>query len=501
MGESSACLLRSFSQPSQTSQESPEGDPLRRALTSSVSFGRFVSESLVWEKWSSFNQNRYLEEAEKYSKPGSVAEKKAYFEAHYKKIAARKAAPLLEQQSAAVDNTAVVNMLNGDHDDSPPTEMEPAQEHEHAKIEEVLAEDTIKTSVVFPVDANQQTLPKERTIESTQSKEVELATEHPIFVENEVETSNQFQVSMNSHDNIEVKTHSEDACIMGDSASSEKKEAALSSGKLSKHDKKSKTQSFTKSKIPIYPTKDGYLSTSKKTENQSLERKRSTPKSLHMSINFTSHAYDLNKISSPASKKNVDSRLFKGVAQTSKESSNQRTSTRASVSGISKRLSAVPQLNKERTNALLDQSVSCSTSRDRIPKSPLVHISKSKLTPESKAQPPAASSSFSLRSEERASKRKEFFQKLELKLNMTEAKEERHQSKHKKSILSCSPKIERKQASFEAHNNSSRPPWRLSTKTGGFRDAAIKNPWPLAYSAKSVTKKTMHENTSPNIQL
>ncbi|KAJ6689020.1 hypothetical protein OIU85_005435 [Salix viminalis] len=61
------------------------------ALQVSVSFGRFESDSLSWEKWSSFSQNKYLEEVEKCAAPGSVAEKRAYFEAHYKKIAARKA--------------------------------------------------------------------------------------------------------------------------------------------------------------------------------------------------------------------------------------------------------------------------------------------------------------------------------------------------------------------------------------------------------------------------
>ncbi|KAI3733853.1 hypothetical protein L6452_13311 [Arctium lappa] len=60
----------------------------------SISFGRFESESLSWEKRSSFSHNRYLEEVEKYSKPGSVTEKKAYFEAHFRRKA------LLKQSSS-----------------------------------------------------------------------------------------------------------------------------------------------------------------------------------------------------------------------------------------------------------------------------------------------------------------------------------------------------------------------------------------------------------------
>ncbi|KAF8091473.1 hypothetical protein N665_0445s0057 [Sinapis alba] len=86
MGES-ACLMQPFS------YAAPQGECLG-ALGQSVSFGRFMSEKLDWEKWSSFpTQNRYVAEAERYSKPGSVAQKKAFFEAHYKKLAAaRKAA-------------------------------------------------------------------------------------------------------------------------------------------------------------------------------------------------------------------------------------------------------------------------------------------------------------------------------------------------------------------------------------------------------------------------
>lgn len=76
------------------------------ALGESISFGRFMTESLSWEKWSTFSHNRYVEEAERYAKPGSVAQKKAFFEAHYKRIAAAKKAAaeaLIEQKAENTD--------------------------------------------------------------------------------------------------------------------------------------------------------------------------------------------------------------------------------------------------------------------------------------------------------------------------------------------------------------------------------------------------------------
>ncbi|KAG2295336.1 hypothetical protein Bca52824_042005 [Brassica carinata] len=111
MGES-ACLMQPFS------YAAPQGDSLG-ALGQSVSFGRFMSEKLDWEKWSSFpTQNRYVAEAERYSRPGSVAQKKAFFEAHYKKLAAaRKAAAeealLLQQQTSDVELLPFQEDING----------------------------------------------------------------------------------------------------------------------------------------------------------------------------------------------------------------------------------------------------------------------------------------------------------------------------------------------------------------------------------------------------
>lgn len=78
----------------------------------SVSFGRFMEEPLAWEKWSTFSRNRYVDEAKSYSKPGSVAQKKAYFEAHFKRMAALKAAALLEEQMKNNTNTDVNNYTN-----------------------------------------------------------------------------------------------------------------------------------------------------------------------------------------------------------------------------------------------------------------------------------------------------------------------------------------------------------------------------------------------------
>ncbi|CAE6203583.1 unnamed protein product [Arabidopsis arenosa] len=98
MGES-AVLFHSYSFAAPPSRnESHEDNPIH-ALSQSVSFGRFVTENLEWGKWSSFSHKKYVDEAEKFSQPGSVAQKKAFFEAHYKKIAEAKKAKALDESS------------------------------------------------------------------------------------------------------------------------------------------------------------------------------------------------------------------------------------------------------------------------------------------------------------------------------------------------------------------------------------------------------------------
>ncbi|KAF1873246.1 hypothetical protein Lal_00016392 [Lupinus albus] len=71
----------------------------------SISFGRFENEPLCWERRSSFSHNRYLEEVEKCSKPGSVTEKKAYFEAHFKKKGLRGIIPSAGQERSDISTS------------------------------------------------------------------------------------------------------------------------------------------------------------------------------------------------------------------------------------------------------------------------------------------------------------------------------------------------------------------------------------------------------------
>ncbi|CAA2996679.1 Hypothetical predicted protein [Olea europaea subsp. europaea] len=84
-------------------------------LEVSVSLGRFENDSLSWEKWSSFSPNKYLEEVENISTPGSVAQKRAYFEAHYKKIAARKAKQLEEENQTEPISQSPGESIGADH--------------------------------------------------------------------------------------------------------------------------------------------------------------------------------------------------------------------------------------------------------------------------------------------------------------------------------------------------------------------------------------------------
>ncbi|CAJ1785102.1 unnamed protein product [Sphenostylis stenocarpa] len=168
MGDSSACLRQQpFCYASGFPKEANKSN-LNQALGQSISFGRFTSESLAWEKWSTFSQNRYVEEAERFTQPGSVAQKKAFFEAHYKKLAAQKAAALLEQATSASqtqkEHQAVVDITHNSHISSPMSKLVLHEENAH-----VFNTDSADTA--YKSNSNTETyLPPSNKVERAQSE-------------------------------------------------------------------------------------------------------------------------------------------------------------------------------------------------------------------------------------------------------------------------------------------------------------------------------------------
>lgn len=294
--------------------------------------------SLSWEKWSTFTQNRHVEEAERYAQPGSVAEKKAFFEAHYKRIAAaKKAAALLEQENAAKNAAEPEFGSSGCIDTNPDIEKSNLETHEQILIK------TKSDKENFMISADED----DSNLNANYAIPDELGLGKVGVVETDTETKVLGEIAMNigsagPPDNFEDKNivsrldnplqkvidlfhlHLFFDCIyyplpavvlqvvyicvlmfsvfIQDVAQMErKKRPVLSTLKSSVFRKVTSTPA--KPMPPLHPRKENsYTPATIRSTMESTDTKRSTPKSLRRFINFTPTRRP-EKLSTPAARK------------------------------------------------------------------------------------------------------------------------------------------------------------------------------------------------------
>ncbi|KAH8519346.1 hypothetical protein H0E87_000949 [Populus deltoides] len=546
MGDTT-CVMQPFSYAAGISNDAKEGNPIH-ALGQSISFGRFMSDSLSWEKWSSFSHNRYVEEAEKFSRPGSVAQKKAFFEAHYRNLAARKAAALLEQANAEANNVQEPEKEGGIPGKTTQDSLTVATNSQEAGDWEEVHVQQVNSEASFVADDNTRTsnVDMER-FESSNVEEVEPSAENEILVENcvKIETLNQIVKVDNKEEvkemELSVSKQMEKpllkdfmSCKDDAAASMSKKKPAVSSSKSSIYDKASKLPSTPAKPAPSVRAKKENTATpiSKKSALESVERRKPTPKSTHKSMNFTP-AREFNRITSSIIRKIDNSR----VGSHSKSSKDCPTPSRTPMMMVSiaesKHPLATPQSEKRRAKTPLHPSTSGSkTVRSKwhfLPKDCSMFMTSSR----NRSQSPSASIPFSFRTEERAARRKEKLeekfnayqaQKVQLQVTLKE-KAETELKRLRQSLCfkarplpdfykqrvapnnqmekvplthSESPEPGRKMTPSKIRSASQLPQWS-SLKNSGSKDAMQKksdNPRSLA----SRLKASPRENTSPNIQ-
>ncbi|KAK4426088.1 hypothetical protein Salat_1377300 [Sesamum alatum] len=409
MGDSACLMHHGFSYASAIPNESKQGNRLH-VLGESVSFGRFMTEPLSWDRWSTFTSHKkYVEEAQRYAQPGSVAQKKAFFEAHYKKIAAQKAAALLEQENAAkveAEKEAVDN--NGDDRQRAVliSNLNLGVKMEEPTIQNVVKEDS-------EVDGNKHSSTDVAEIRTGESK-VEITGN------NILENQETFSGSEGSGTPLMERPLLKNSVAIEDvSTATSKKKSGLSSLKSSIQRKTWKVPSTPSKPVttPHCKKENSVILSTRKSTVDSVDKRRPSPQSLHELINLIPIKEHGDEPSS-AVKKTESSVLAPISSRTPKDCRTPlRTPILGSRKGVSNYPAATPLSENRRLKTPIDPSAP-----GRKTTGPKWHIlsavcSKSLTACRNKLQSPTLSTPFVLRTEERAAKRK---QKLEEKFNANE---------------------------------------------------------------------------------
>ncbi|XWS68923.1 hypothetical protein CRYUN_Cryun04dG0135100 [Craigia yunnanensis] len=438
------------------------------ALEVSVSFGRFENDSLSWEKWSSFSPNKYLEEVGKCATPGSVAKKKAYFEEHYKKIAARKAE--LQAQEKPMENKSLnsddqtcgdlvgkSNCPCSDEGDKKETNLvsevndiqyDEQNEHEIATECQNSSAEGVKEKIDSRVESHEKEEIDSTVGSSMLNKQEESVPDEAYLVKQEVETLSKGSQdvkelpqkserdiektpkikdknvklgrSEKSHKITPVNKERNDTRIKKKPASPVTKTPQISTSRASKPTSTTSTSSASRT-----PSKQGTtLSYSlAKTKNPSVEEsKKVAPRSLHMSLSLGPSGSDPASLA--ATRKSLimekmgDKDIVKRAFKTFQSNYNQFKPSSQEQSPATKQ---VPSKGREPRFSTL-------TTPQKENGGSFGFGSMEKKNAK------AAPSYFGLKSNDRAERRKEFSKKLEEKSNGREAERKYLQTKSKDNI-------------------------------------------------------------------
>ncbi|XP_058093797.1 protein WVD2-like 7 isoform X2 [Magnolia sinica] len=560
----SACLMQQncFSHSTDNNSlhhHSQQVDPVP-VLEGSITFGRFVSESLDWGKWSSFSHNRHLEEVQKYSTPGSVAQKKAYFEAHYKRIAAQKAAALLEQANAEGNSLSEQEendgVQKGNAPDSATGEIADnsfdivdkkdklVESNSNSRGDKPDEVESPEINTGFSTEAKGSDLNERMDgLETAKVEEADPLTEEKIIIETPVQIQSSPQlVDAKNYNCLSEKPPLKERFAANQNLARTKKKSTATLKSSAPSQASNLPPSPAKPATPIRPRKENHATpNTKKSARDSMEKTRSTPKSLHMSINFAPyHAGETTpsttrKRASPIHEKMRVSKIALSSSKTSRDSSSAlKTPTTVSSSKTLKLPLVTPQSENRRTKTTSEHMTPGNRKVDRKWHSVSVDRSKPSSASGNNTRSPIVSSSFSFKSDERAAKRKEYFLKLEEKFNAKEEQKVRLQAKNKEKAENelrklrqslgfkakpmpdffCetetknqipltrpkSPKLGRRTKPGGVQETSPLPPPRSLVKNDGSKPVVEKNNRMLNCSLSSFPKKNTHENTSPNIQ-
>ncbi|CAA0823458.1 Unknown protein [Striga hermonthica] len=414
MGDST-CLLHGFSYASAIPNESKQGNAMH-ALGESISFGRFMTESLSWEKWSSFSSSssshkKYVEEAERYAQPGSVAQKKAFFEAHYKRMAAQKAAALLEQQNAAAAAAKTEPYEDHNvHDDHQQKEgvfdsqMGFVEKNEDVKVFKDVKEDTVDWN--NHMDENGVCKEGENVINAEIEGSGESSVERRLSVSGSEITGTPL---------MEIPLLKSKSAVTEEVQSAEsKKKSSLASLKSSIRRKTWKIPSTPAARPPVTTNttpqfKRDISQSTRKSNVDATDKKRNSTKSLRELISLVP-VKEPDKEPSLATIKGVSSIRTPKICSTPL-----RTPAVGTSKAVTKDSAYTPLTERRRMKTPIDSSAA----RGSKTMGPKWHIlsalsSKSVTACRNKLQSPSLPTPFTLRTEERATKRK---QKLEEKFN------------------------------------------------------------------------------------